>query len=74
MTTEEEITYLRGVIRKLIFSNIQRDYSEDNFYLDFGVYKIKLNPHEDMTIAESVDYFMEQIAYIDANHDKKVKE
>lgn len=72
MTAEEEVKYLRKVIRKLIFSNVQMDYQEDKVYINFGVYKIKMNPHEDIPMSEVVDYFMGQIAYIDAAHKNEV--
>lgn len=71
MTLEEEVVYLKEIIRKLIFSNVQRDWSDDKFYLFYGVYTIKLNCYEDKSMSDSVDYFIEQIVQITNNHETK---
>ena len=63
--TNEALSGISNVIRKLVFSNIQKDPENPyEYYIYYGIYKISFQGGPDSTLAQMNDYFMEKIGEI----------
>lgn len=71
MNKDKELEHSQNIIRKLIFSNMQKG-SPCELFIYFGPYKIIYHGKEDDTLDMPINYFIEQIALI-INDKKKPK-
>lgn len=65
MNEINETKYLHRVIRKLIISNVQRDFEKEQWFLDYGAYRITANISDEKSLYEMISHFMCEIARLD---------